>query len=169
MILSNRVGILAILLVLLTTESATGHGYLKTPRSRNYHANLNGKWSGGTQSDPAIETCPHCLNVGGPNTSVCGITGDHNYDLPPNAVGGIMPTVIQACYSPGSIIDVESQITAHHMGHFEMRACPIAHGEVPTQACFDENPLTFISDELYTGVPDVNYPERAYIPRTGEH
>lgn len=96
------------------------------------------------------------------------MTGDHNYDLPANAVGGIMPTVIQECYAPGSIIDVESQITAHHMGHFEMRACPITHGQIPTQECFNENPLTFISDEKFGAVPDVNFPERAYIPRTGE-
>jgi len=89
---------------------------MKTPRSRNYHANLNGKFFGGTSSDPAPETCPHCLNVGGPGISVCGKVGDNNYDLPPNAVGGIMPTVIQECYAPGSIIDVESQITAHHKG-----------------------------------------------------
>jgi hypothetical protein len=113
--------------------------------------------------------CILSLNVGGPGISVCGKVGDHNYDLPPNAIGGIMPTVIQECYAPGSIIDVESQITAHHKGHFEMCACPIQHGEVPTQECFDSNPLTFISDELYGAVPDVNYPQRAYIPRTGEN
>ena len=110
----------------------------------------------------------HSLNGGGPGISVCGKVGDNNYDLPPNSIGGIMPTVIQECYVPGSIIDVESQITAHHKGHFEMYACPIQHGVVPTQECFDSNPLTFISDELYGGVPDVNYPQRAYIPRTGE-
>lgn len=168
MIISNKVGILSALIALSAPDAALGHGYMKTPRSRNYHANLNGKWSGGTANDPAPESCPHCLNVGGPGISVCGAVGDHNYDLPPNAIGGVMPTVIQECYAPGSIIDVESQITAHHMGHFEMRACPIRHGQVPTQACFDSNPLKFISDELYGGVPDVNYPERAYIPRTGE-
>ena len=169
MILSNGVSILSALIALSVPKKASGHGYMKTPRSRNYHANLNGKWSGGTASDPAPETCPHCLNVGGPGISICGKVGDNNYDLPPNSIGGIMPTVIQECYAPGSIIDVESQITAHHKGHFEMRACPISHGEIPTQECFDANPLTFISDELYGAVPDVNYPERAYIPRTGKY
>lgn len=49
-----------------------------------------------------------------------------------------------------------------------MYACPITHGQVPTQECFDANPLTFISDEKYGAVPDVNYPQRAYIPRTGK-
>ena len=122
MIISNKIGILSALIALSALDSALGHGYMKTPRSRNYHANLNGKWWGGTASDPAPESCPHCLNVGGPGKSVCGKVGDNNYDLPPNAIGGIMPTVIQECYAPGSIIDVESQITAHHKGHFEMYA-----------------------------------------------
>ena len=49
-----------------------------------------------------------------------------------------------------------------------MYACPINYGEVPTFDCFRSNPLKFISDELYGAVPDVNYPERAYIPTTGE-
>jgi len=40
-----------------------------------------------------------------------------------------------------------------------MYACPITHGQVPTQECFDANPLTFISDEKYGAVPDVNYPQ----------
>jgi hypothetical protein len=59
MILSNKVGILSALIALSALEATTGHGYMKTPRSRNYHANLNGKWSGGTASDPAPESCPH--------------------------------------------------------------------------------------------------------------
>lgn len=116
MILSNKISILSALIGICSPDTATGHGYMKTPRARNYHANLNGKWWGGTSSDPAPESCPHCLSGGGPGISVCGKVGDNNYDLPPNAVGGIMPTVIQECYAPGSIIDVESQITAHHKG-----------------------------------------------------
>jgi predicted carbohydrate-binding protein with CBM5 and CBM33 domain len=59
MILSKTIGILSALIALSAFEAATGHGYMKTPRSRNYHANLNGKWSGGTASDPAPESCPH--------------------------------------------------------------------------------------------------------------
>lgn len=113
-----------------------------------------------------VSSLCYSLNVGGPGVSVCGKTGDNNYDMPPNAIGGIMPTVIQECYAPGSIIDVESQITAHHKGHFELYACAIDHGETPTQECFNSNPLTFVSDELYGGVKDANFPQRAYIPRT---
>ncbi|EJK76336.1 hypothetical protein THAOC_01905, partial [Thalassiosira oceanica] len=74
------------------------------------------------------------------------------------------PPVVQACYSPGSVVEFESVLTAHHKGHFEFRACPVSSGEVPTQECFDSNPLTFVEDPLYGAVPDPNHPERAYIP-----
>lgn len=94
-------------------------------------------------------------------------TGDHNYDYPPNAIGeGVLAPIVQACYEEGAIITLDSVLTAHHKGHFEFKACPIVPGEVPTQDCFDEHPLTFISDELYSANPDPLYPERAYIPRT---
>lgn len=166
MILSKNAHILAVLLAVnFTPDGVDAHGYLKTPRSRNYYAKIAGKWSGGTESDPAVETCPHCLNIGGTEAR-CGFVGDHNYDLPPNSVGGIMPAVTQGCYKPGADITFESVLTAHHMGHFAFKACAISHGEVPTQDCFDANPLTFLSDELYGANVDPLYPERAYIPRT---
>ena len=38
---------------------------------------------------------------------------------------------------------------------------------MPTQECFDSNPLTFVEDPLYGAVPDTNHPERAYIPNAG--
>lgn len=75
----------------------------------------------------------------------------------------------QACYQPGSIINLDVKLTAHHKGHFEFRACPIAPGEVPTKECFDAYPLTFVEDVLSQGETraqanfDVNYPERAYL------
>ena len=107
---------------------------------------------------------PHCLNIGGTEAR-CGKVGDHNYDYPPNAIGdGTLSPVIQACYNAGATIDIESVLTAHHKGHFEVKACAISPGEVATQACFDSSPLTFVSDELYGAPPDPMFPERAYIP-----
>ena len=47
---------------------------------------------------------------------------------------------------------------------FTLQACPIAPGEVATQACFDSHPLEFVADNLYGAVRDENYPERAYLP-----
>ena len=78
-----------------------------------------------------------------------------------------MPLNIQATYKQGDTIDVEVVLTAHHMGYFQFKACPLAqHGDVPTQACFDSYKLEFVEDVLH-GVPkDDNYPERAYIPPT---
>jgi len=45
-----------------------------------------------------------------------------------------------------------------------VKACIISPGEVATQACFDSNPLEFVSDELYGAQPHSAYPGRAYIP-----
>jgi hypothetical protein len=149
MILSKNTSLLTILLSAnFASNTVDAHGYLKTPRSRNYYASVEGVWSGGTASDPPTETCPHCLNIGGTEAR-CGLVGDHNYDLPPNFLGGLLPATPQGCYKPGADIVFESVLTAHHMGHFAFKACPITHGEVPTQECFDANPLTFLEDELY--------------------
>jgi hypothetical protein len=46
-------------------SSADGHGYLQTPRSRNFVASQEGKSWGAGPTDPAPEYCPHCLNVVG--------------------------------------------------------------------------------------------------------
>ena len=50
------------------------HGYLKSPRSRNYVASVDPIWWGGTEYDPAPENCPHCLNIGGTEAR-CGKVG----------------------------------------------------------------------------------------------
>ena len=50
--------ILAIITAAFSPDLTEAHGYLKSPKSRNYYANTNGKWSGGTASDPAPENCP---------------------------------------------------------------------------------------------------------------
>ena len=151
---------------LLATNPVPGvdaHGYLQTPRSRNYRAHVDGKHWGGTAVTPSIETEPQSLNLGGTEAR-CGKVADRNYDYPRNALNGNLAEVAEVCYEKGAIINIETVLTAHHMGHFEVKACPIVAGEVATQACFDANPLTFISDELYHKPIDPNYPGRAYIP-----
>jgi len=70
--------VVAAALLLLATqlpESVDAHGYLKSPRSRNYHASINPIWSGGKATDPAPENCPHCLNIGGTEAR-CGKVGE---------------------------------------------------------------------------------------------
>ena len=53
-------------LLLTSVVSVHGHGYLQTPRSRNYVASVDGKgtWNGGP-TDPAIEYDAQSLNVVG--------------------------------------------------------------------------------------------------------
>lgn len=147
----------------LMVSSVDAHGYLKSPRSRNFVASQDGVSFGGSVSDPKPEYCPHCLNRGGP-LAACGIVDDRNYDLPPNAIGGTMPPNIQGTYNVGSELEVDVVLTAHHMGHFEFYACPISPNQIPTQACFKSNPVKVVRDVLYGAPPDTSYPNRAYIP-----
>jgi len=158
---------LSLLLLLASTATVyvDAHGYLESPRSRNYVANQDGSWGTGDQSTPKKETCPHCLNGGGAASSgQCGITGNVNYDFPPNTSGGVMPTNIQATYEKGQEIDVSVRVTAHHKGHFEFFVCPIEYGQAPTRECFWSHPLEYVRDLKYGAPKDPNYPYRAYIP-----
>jgi Lytic polysaccharide mono-oxygenase, cellulose-degrading/Chitin recognition protein len=148
----------------LVVSMVDAHGYLKSPRSRNFVASQDGVSYGGSGSDPKPEYCPHCLNRGGP-LAACGLVDDRNYDFPPNAIGGTMPPNIQGTYTAGSQLDVDVVLTAHHMGHFEFYACPITSpNQKPTQACFKSNPVKVLRDVLYGAPADPNYPNRAYIP-----
>jgi hypothetical protein len=69
----------------------------------------------------------------------------------------------QAIFSQGQEISVDVILTAHHKGHFEFFACPISPGGIATESCFQQYPLSFVSDPLYGAPKDVNYPNRAYI------
>lgn len=106
MILPNKLSVLSAFLTLSPTPEVSAHGYLKSPRSRNYYAHTDGKWWGGTDYDPKPENCPHCLNIGGTEAR-CGLIEDRNYDHPRNSLGGDMPPVIQACYQPGAVVEFE--------------------------------------------------------------
>ena len=142
----------------------SGHGYMLTPRSRNYVAFKEGKYGKSKESGiPEFENCPHCLNRGS-TLGICGIVESRSYDTPRDNRGEIMPTNVQASYVEGGEIIIESVLTAHHKGHYNLKACAVNKGKIPNQACFDEHPLTFVEDMYYDGNPDPNHPERAYIP-----
>eukprot|EP00854_Cymbomonas_tetramitiformis_P003644 gene3644-4579_t len=64
-------------------------------------------------------------------------------------------------YQEGSTINVTMIITAHHMGHVELKLCDQPGN--PTQACFDAHPLQFVSEVIGGNPPDPNYPERGYL------
>lgn len=142
------------------------HGYLSTPRSRNYVAFQDGKYWPPLATDPLIETEPQSASSGGS----CGIISGRNYNQPMNALNELMKWNPQACYTPDQIINVAVTLTAHHQGHFEFHACPIsAQGQAPSDECFAQYPLTFVSETLSVyenRAPanlDPNYPQRAYV------
>mmetsp|Transcript_23079 Transcript_23079/g.46713 ORF Transcript_23079/g.46713 Transcript_23079/m.46713 type:complete len:1317 (+) Transcript_23079:171-4121(+) len=164
MAMETKLSIVAIIILGFFLKNITSHGYLSSPRSRNLAAYEETVWWPQTENDPQPETCPHCLNLGG-SLARCGISQEQrNYDAPRNALGGRMPTNIQATYFQGQDVVLNVTLTAHHKGHFVFSACPIEYGEVPSQSCFDKNKLVFVEDLLHGAVSDPNYPERAYIP-----
>lgn len=154
------------------------HGYLSSPRSRNYVAFQDRLWTDedaeqSTTPVPFPEDCPHCLNRGGVlaqcglltvRDAVTGLMTTRNYDSPKDYKGEPMPPNIQATYTEGDIITVEVLITTHHKGHFQFSACPIGHdNQIPTAECFKQHKLIFVSDELYHANVDKRFPERVYL------
>jgi hypothetical protein len=152
--MSILVLVTALLALLSLPNDVHAHGYLSSPRSRNWVANQDEGW-------PTKEYCPDCLNRKA-SWETCGRsekdgqsgTGrNYDQDQGPN---------IQATYTSGQQIDLSVTLKAHHKGHFTFKACPISSGQQPTQACFDANRLRFISG--HGANFDPNYPDRAYIP-----
>ena len=94
-------------------QEVNSHGYLASPRSRNFLASEETVWWPQTEDDPQPENCPHCLNLGG-SLARCGLVQDRNYDTPKNALGGPMPTRIQANYTQGQDVVLDVTLTAHH-------------------------------------------------------
>ncbi|KAL7459693.1 hypothetical protein ACHAWC_011664 [Mediolabrus comicus] len=136
-LISPSAAIVAAIFGSYAVSNVYGHGHLTSPRSRNYYAKEEGKWwpaDGNTTPKP--ESCSHCLNIGGTEAS-CGMNQNNNYDYPKNSNGSHLPPVIQACYTEEDVIELKVTLTAHHMGHFQYKACPINPGEVASQECFD--------------------------------
>ena len=169
----------ALLLLLRRPPHVASHGFLSSPRSRNLVAYEDRVYYPQTSDDPEPEDCPACLNRGGGGLATCGtvLNGLRNYDHPRNAVGGPMRVNVQGTYDMGSVIDVEVVLSTNHRGHFVFKACPMTaeeridaddggdddDGGGATQECFDDNPLLFVSDELYGANADPNHPERVYV------
>jgi len=145
--MSIPVLVMALLALLSLLTDVHSHGYLKTPRSRNWVSNQNG-----------LDWDPQSANMKAA-TETCGTTNrlgvnPRNYDF--------LPSGVQNTYTSGQIVDFDIDITAHHKGHFVLKACPISPGQTATQACFDRNPLRFVSGENTSPFP--NHPDRASLP-----
>ena len=93
-----------------------GHGYLKSPRSRNYVA-YQSVWWPLDDNAPRPESDVAGLNTGG-DIARCGKVSDRNYDLPKNNKEGTLANQVQATYNEGDTIDLDVVLTAHHKGHF---------------------------------------------------
>lgn len=79
------------------------------------------------------------------NKGQCGVCGDayHLKEPRPHEAGGeyAKGTIVRH-YTVGQDIDVEIELTANHLGRFEMYLCPNNNPRnVATQECFDRYPL----------------------------
>ena len=99
----------------LPSVEVEAHGYLASPRSRNFYAHEMTEWSSPTEDDPEPEPDPQSLNQG----TLCGKTGEHDYNTPRNALGGPMRTNIQATWTRGQEVVLDVVLTAHHKGEAE--------------------------------------------------
>ena len=106
-----------LLLSLFNPSLVQGHGYLYSPRSRNWVAYEDGtdSWSGGSAGVPLREYCFHCLNSKAAD-EICGIGNAGSYDDWLDIQGNPMPWTSQATYVEGEIITVKSLLTTNHGG-----------------------------------------------------
>jgi len=139
-------------------DAIEGHGYVASPRSRNWVAYEDGI-EGEQAGVPRREYCSHCLNR---NSGACGTSPTYNYDEWIDSMNVPMPWKSEGTYVGGSTIRVRTFLTTHHGGHMEVRACP--NGRASTWDCFEDskNRLTFVKDYLYDVPADPKYPERGY-------
>lgn len=158
-------------LILLTSiyllQGASGHGYVSSPRSRQWVAAEDGRWSGGASTLPKKEDCPHCSNTKN-SEGFCGIISGRDYDHPKDSVGNPLQPSAQAVYTEGQIIEVDVHFSTNHRGHHMLFGCPDFNN--PTKQCFQQHPLEFIEDisvQTYgtsqNANKDSNYPGRGYV------
>mmetsp|Transcript_12986 Transcript_12986/g.29885 ORF Transcript_12986/g.29885 Transcript_12986/m.29885 type:complete len:1475 (-) Transcript_12986:105-4529(-) len=172
MISSMMKGALYALVASSAVHLVDGHGYLSTPRSRNWvaHEDINSCDQAGGLDCPPPEYCYHCLNM---SDGVCGKTNLNSYE---NGVwldrsGAKMSFQPQATYQAGQEITVDSVMSTHHGGHMTIAYCVMNNGSgCTTPAEFEGNELEFVRDLTLGGVPmpkDENYPERGYYSQWG--
>ncbi|GAX20511.1 hypothetical protein FisN_24Hh239 [Fistulifera solaris] len=135
------------------------HGYVSSPRARNWVAHENGT-DGQEAGKAKKEYCPHCLNR---NNGVCGYTDTNDYDEWVDSLGNVIPWESQGAYNSGDVIRMNFTIPVHHGGHIEIRACP--NGRSSTWDCFTDpsRSLLFVKDLLYDIPADPIHPDRGYL------
>jgi len=117
--------------VALSLDATDAHAFLARPPSRNLIRNIAGE-----------ETCPHCLQGGGPPNVKAkanghwpdreaigshGLCGDPGQNAPeyasPAQEPHMVPSAPGATYTAGQVVEFEVHVNAHHMGHYEFRLC----------------------------------------------
>ena len=106
---------------------AASHGYVESPRSRNYRARQEGR----DYDHMSLNRKASASNEYG--SGLCGANGK-NYDTFLNE------WISEATYRAGQTIEITSRLTAYHGGHIEIGACA---DDEPTQECFSTNKLQY--------------------------
>lgn len=110
---------------------AAAHGYVESPRSRNYRARQEGR----DYDHMSLNRKASASNEYG--SGLCGANGK-NYDIFLNE------WMSEATYRAGQTIEITSRLTAYHGGHIEISACA---DDKPTQECFSTNKLQYREGE----------------------
>mmetsp|Transcript_32272 Transcript_32272/g.47706 ORF Transcript_32272/g.47706 Transcript_32272/m.47706 type:complete len:635 (+) Transcript_32272:70-1974(+) len=154
------------LLALVGMEHVNGHGYVHSPRSRNWFAVEEGVQGVDIVGLPDKEYCPDCLNTNELPNGICGKpAAGSSYTEYLDSDGNEMPWISQETYIAGQQITVKQTFTAHHYGHVFLSACDL--GKQSKQDCFDNpnNWLEFVNDNFYNMPKDNSHPERGYLKR----
>jgi hypothetical protein len=115
----------------ISTPFCCGHSFLAEPPSRNLVASRRGD-----------ETCPHCLQSGGPDQvasrsnhiwptsldppshGLCGDPVQGSTDPSSLATSPyLVPTPVQRTYRAGDVVEFRIGVSTHHQGHYEFRIC----------------------------------------------
>ncbi|XP_035908651.1 uncharacterized protein LOC118510647 [Anopheles stephensi] len=135
--------LLPILLVAATSREVRGHGRMMEPPARN------AMWRFGFPNP--VNYNDNELFCGGyavqweQNQGNCGVCGDayHLRSPRPHEAGGEYGKgIVSRRYVAGQEVEVEIELTANHMGRFELYLCPNNNPQAEaTQECFDRYPL----------------------------
>ncbi|KAG7209132.1 hypothetical protein KM043_015276 [Ampulex compressa] len=134
---------LFLLLQILDDIGVEGHGRLMNPPARN------SMWRFGFPNPVNYNDnelyCGGYSVQWGQNNGQCGVCGDayHLKQPRPHEAGGQYARgMIVRHYTVGQTIDVEVELTANHLGRFELHLCPNNNPNTEaTQDCFDRYPL----------------------------
>lgn len=132
-------------------DRTVSHGYVESPRSRNFRAHEEGR----EYDQNGLNRKATSSNRFG--SGLCGVSpAGKNYDT------FLGDWSSEAMYNEGGVIEITSRLTAYHGGHIEVNACA---DPKPDQSCFDANKLMYKGG----GHPrDPNFPERAYLGTTSD-